>query len=246
MKKIILFLSIILFVATAQTNAQENDRKDRDRDWKERPKIEGSGNIVTKDVAVQSFNELSVNGVFNVLLTQGDKEQVKIEADDNLQEYFQVKNDGSKLVVEMKKDINFNTEKGLKVYITFKTLKNMLLKTIGNVSSTESLNFDDLTIGSEGVGSVDLKLTAQNIDISNKGVGNIKLDGKASKATIKNNGVGSIRAGDFVVQTMKIDNSGVGSAVVNAEKELTIKESFLGKVTNKGNAPTKRENKVVI
>jgi len=246
MKKIILFLSIILFAVVAQTKAQENDRKDRDREWRDRPKIEGSGKIITKEVSVQSFDELTVNGVFSVLLTQGDKEQVKIEADDNLQEYFQVKNEGSKLVVEMKKDINFNTEKGLKVYITFKKIKNMVIKTIGNVTSDQSLSFDDLKIGSEGVGSVDLKLTAQNVDINNKGVGNVRLNGKADNVTIKNNGVGSIRAGDFVVQKMDIDNSGVGSAEVNAQKELTIRESFLGRVTNRGSAPTKRQNRVVI
>jgi hypothetical protein len=49
-----------------------------------------------------------------------------------------------------------------------------------------------------------------------------------------------------VVQKMDIDNSGIGSAEVNAEKELKIKDSFLGKVTNKGNATIRRMNKVVI
>ena len=64
--------------------------------------------------------------------------------------------------------------------------------------------------------------------------------------TIKNSGVGSIQAAGFIVQKMDIDNSGVGSAEVNAEKELKVKDSFLGKVVNKGNAPTKRINRVVI
>ena len=45
---------------------------------------------------------------------------------------------------------------------------------------------------------------------------------------------------------MEIDNSGVGSAVVNAEKELKFSDSFLGKVSNRGSAPVKRKNKVVI
>ncbi len=45
---------------------------------------------------------------------------------------------------------------------------------------------------------------------------------------------------------MEIDNNGVGSATVNAEKELKVLDSFLGKVNNKGNAPVKRKNKVVI
>jgi hypothetical protein len=38
----------------------------------------------------------------------------------------------------------------------------------------------------------------------------------------------------------------VGNAEVNAEKELKVSDSMLGKVTNKGSAPMKKSNKVVI
>ena len=57
---------------------------------------------------------------------------------------------------------------------------------------------------------------------------------------------GSWNAGSFVVQTMKIDNSGVGSAEVNAEKEIKVTDSMLGRVKNKGAAPMKKNNKVEI
>ena len=72
------------------------------------------------------------------------------------------------------------------------------------------------------------------------------MTGKADKAIIKHNGVGSFKASNLVVQTMDIEASGVGSAEVNAEKELKVKDSFLGKVSNKGSATVKRTNKVVI
>ena len=193
-----------------------------------------------------SFDELDVKGVFNVLLTQGSKESVKIEAEDNLQDLFEVKTEGSKLSIGMKKDVNFNSKKKMKVYVTFKKLKSMDLKTVGDISSEANLRFDDLKINNKSVGSVDLKMTAQNLDIDNKSVGNVKLNGKAENALIKNKGVGSVQAADFVVQKMDIDNSGVGNAEVNAEKELKVKDSFLGKVTNKGKATARRMNKVVI
>ena len=44
----------------------------------------------------------------------------------------------------MKKDVNFNNKKKMKVTITFKKLKSMDLKTVGNVSSEQSLSFDKL------------------------------------------------------------------------------------------------------
>ena len=238
MKKIFLTTAILLTGLMIQVTAFSQN--------KDKNKIEGSGNVITKEVAVQSFDELTANGVFSVLLTQGSKEQVKIEADDNLQDLFEVKNDGSKLTISMKKDVNFNSKTKIKVYVTFKKLKNMELNMVGNISSNENLSFDDLTIKNKSVGSVDLKMTAQNLNVDNKSVGHVKLNGKAENAVIKNKGVGSIEAASFVVQKMDIDNNGIGSAEVNAEKELKVKDSFLGKVTNKGGATIKRINKVVI
>jgi Putative auto-transporter adhesin, head GIN domain len=236
MRKFFLLTALATIATTSFVSAQDHE--------KDKPKIEGSGNVITREVSIQSFDELSVSGVFSVMLIQGNKEEVKIEADDNLQDLFEVKNEGSTLMIGMKKDINFNSKKKMKVYITFKKLKSMDLKTVGNVTSEQRLSFDNLKIGNKSVGSIDLQLTVQSLEIENKSVGNVKLQGKAENVTIKNNGVGSLHAADFVVQKMDIDNSGVGSAEVNAEKELKVKDSFLGKVTNKGAAAVKK--KVVI
>ena len=244
MRKIFLFLGISLLSFSLSLEAQKEEK-----DWKDKPRIEGSGNIITKEITVKPFDELSIGGVFNVFISQGSKEQLKIEADDNLQELFEVKNEGSKLIISMKKDVNFHSKgdkNKMKVYITFRNLKTMELKTVGNITSEENLNFDNLKIKNGSVGSVNLKLTAKTLDIENNSVGNFTLTGKADKAIIKHHGVGSFKASNLLVQTMDIDASGVGSAEVNAEKELKVKDSFLGKVSNKGSATVKRTNKVVI
>jgi len=245
MRKIFLFLGISLLSFSLSLQAQKEEKN-----WdKDKPRIEGSGKIITKEITVQPFDELSISGVFSVLLSQGGKEQVKIEADDNLQELFEVKNEGSKLIISMKKDVNFRSKEGnnkLKVYVTFRNLKTMDLKTVGNISSEENMSFDKLKVENKSVGSVNLKLTAKTLDIENNSVGNFTLTGKADNAVIKHSGVGSFKASNLVVQTMDIEASGVGSAEVNAEKELKVKDSFLGKVSNKGAATVKRTNKVVI
>lgn len=238
MRKCLVALSLALlsqFVVMAQVNHSSS-----------KSTIEGSGNLITRDVAIQPFDQLEISGVFNVILTQGSKEEVKIEADDNLQSLFEVRNEGSTLRVSMKKESNFNSKHKVKLYVAFKNLKSMDLKTVGDLRSTESLRFTDLKLQNKSVGNVDLKLTAQTLTLDNKSVGSVKLDGKADNAVIRSNSVGSIHAGNFVVQTMDIDNKGVGSAEVNAEKELKVKDNMLGKVNNKGAARQTRVNKVTI
>lgn len=236
MKKFILTcLTGMFFVGLAQAQQKQET-------------IEGNGKTVTRDVAVSSFDELKASGVYELKLSQGDKESVKIEADENLQQYFNVHNDGNKLVIDMEKLKNKSLKHAdkMKVYVTFKKLKEMDLSMVGNVASDESLSFDDLNLNNHGVGNVDLALSAGKVNIENTGVGNVKLKGKATEAMVKNTGVGSLLAGDFVVQTMNIENTGVGHAEVNAEKDLKVKDSFLGKVNNKGNANIRRMNKVKV
>jgi hypothetical protein len=220
--------------------AQKNDKyNDKDR-------IDGSGNVITKNITVKTFDELNASGIFNLQLSQGDKESVKIEADDNLMDLFIVENEGTTLKISMKKNSNFNSKKQMKVYVTFKNLKSMNLTMVGGTSSDEKLKFDDLKLKNQSVGSVTLYMTLQSLNLENESVGSVKLEGSADNAVVKNNSVGSINAGNFVVQKMEIDNTGVGSATVNAEKELKYSDSFLGKVSNKGNATVKKKNKVVI
>jgi hypothetical protein len=235
-----LFLMLGITALGFSAMAQKNDKYD-DKD-----RIEGSGNVITKDITVKSFDELNASGVFNLLLSQGDKESLKIEADDNLMDLFIIENEGSTLKIKMKKNSNFNSKKQLKVYITFKTLKSMDLGMVGGTSSDDKLKFTDLKLRNQSVGSVSLNMTLQTLNMENQSVGSVKLEGSAENAVVKNNSVGSINAGNFVVQKMDIENNGVGSATVNAEKELKYSDSFLGKVSNRGNATVKKKNKVVI
>jgi hypothetical protein len=207
--------------------------------------IEPSGNIITRDVTTNSFNSIKADGLYELVLTQGDKESVKIEADDNLQNLFKVSNDGSTLVIDMPElknsNINFNDENhehklNLKVYVTFKQLNAIDVGIIGTVRCTTPLKADAFKIDSKNVGNIELQLTADKLTINNKGVGNITLTGSANNAIITNAGVGKFNGEDLIVQTMDINNSGVGNADVHVEKDLKVKESFLGKVTNSGNA----------
>jgi len=208
--------------------------------------IEGNGKIVTREVPVTSFDALQASGVYELKLSQDNKESVKIEADENLMEYFNVRNDGNKLVIDMDKlkNKNLKTKGKMKVYVSFKKLKELNLSTVGNVGCEQQLTFDDLDMTNKSVGNVDLKLSVNKLDLNNTSVGNIKLSGKGQDAVIKNSGVGSLQAGSFIVQTMNIDNSGVGAAEVYADKNLKVKDSFLGKVRNRGSATPRKMNKV--
>ena len=215
----------------------------------EKIRIEPSGNIITKDISVQSFDAIKAEGLYELILTQSDKESVKIEADDNLMDFFSVKNNGSTLEISMPnlkdKNIDFKNRDDkrslkLKVYVSFKKLSSLDVAVIGNVHSEIAFKTDAFRLESKNVGNVNLKLSANKLKVNNKGVGNLTLSGSVTNAEIDNKGVGQFEGEDLVVQTMNIDNSGVGHANVNVVKDLTVKQTFLGKVSNKGAAKTRK------
>ena len=215
--------------------------------------IKPSGNIITRNVDVHSFNSIRAEGLYELVLTQGDKESVEIEADDNLQDLFKVSNDGNTLVIDMPElknsNVDFNDQNhehklNLKVYVTFKQLNSLNAGIIGTVRCTTPLKADVFNIESKNVGNIELKVNTDKLTVSNKGVGDITLSGSAANAIITNAGVGAFNGEDLIVQTMDINNSGVGGANVHVEKDLKVKDSFLGKVSNSGNAKSHKMDDV--
>src|SRR5829696_6889637 len=158
MRKFILVAAAAFFAAT--TVKAQKDKTET---------IEGNGNLVTKEVPVTSFESLKASGVYELKLSQGATESVKIEADENLQQYFNVHNNGRQLVIEMKdiKNKNMKLKNKLKVYVSFKNLKEMDLSMVGNVQADEALNFADLDIKNNSVGKVDLDLSATAFSLKN-------------------------------------------------------------------------------
>jgi len=237
MKQILSFsMSAALLLGMLSAHAQKQET------------LEGNGNRITKTMNVQPFTQLEASGVYDLRLTQGSTEGVSIEADENLQPLFNVHNEGGKLVIEMKelKDKNLRVKKNMVVQVQFKNLNAMDLRMVGNVTSSNNLSFQNLKLTNSSVGHVDLALRADRLNLENTSVGNVTLTGRADEAVFHNSGVGSLKAGDFVVQTLDIDNSGVGSVEVNAAKGLKVQDSFLGKVRNRGAASMRKKNKVVI
>ena len=163
-----------------------------------------------------------------------------------MQSLFSVSNDGNTLVIDMPelkdghiniKDKNDKHQKlNWKVYVSFKNLKSIDVGVVGNVHSETPVKSEAFEIDSKNVGNIDLELTTNKLTVENKGVGKMTLNGTATNAVINNAGVGELEGEGLVVQTMNINNSGVGHASVNVQKDITIKQSFLGKVSNKGNA----------
>ncbi|MEJ7683132.1 MAG: DUF2807 domain-containing protein [Segetibacter sp.] len=139
---------------------------------------------------MKPFDAIEASGLYELILTEGAKEAVKIEADDNLINLFSVSTNGNKLVIEMPelKNHDISTKKNdrknlkWKIYVIYTNLKSLDVAIVGSVSATTPIKSDDFEINSKAVGNIDMKLNTNKLKVKNNGVGNITLKGTAKEA----------------------------------------------------------------
>ncbi len=154
--------------------------------------IKGNGNVTRQDRQLNSFSALDVGGAFHVFLTQGDKEFVTVEADENLLDVISTEVRGNTLVIKTTEDIR-NSE-ALNIYLTFKELDEMEISGACQLVGENKMKFRNLDLECSGASDVELKLAAQELSLDFSGASQIELYGSAESADLDLSG-----ASDFDV-----------------------------------------------
>jgi hypothetical protein len=202
--------------------------------------IKGSGTVTKEQRTVLPFNQVEIaSGPFTVYLSQGDTESVEVEIDDNLQPYVKVRNEGSKLVVDLKDKVNIGKTTKNNINITLKNIDLLSLNGVCKLKTLGALNGDFLTFNVRGVADCELELHYDKLNFSGSGVGNVELRGSATELSVNQSGVGNFNAGALKADKANVVNSGVGSVSVDATHELSMSNTGVGSITYSGDAEIK-------
>lgn len=205
--------------------------------------IKGNGNVVKIEKEIGAFSELEVKGVFDIILTQGDNEKIEIETDENLIDIVSVVNENNRLIIDFKKGKRVRKSTKFNIYVTLKDLTSIEMEGVGDLKNNGILNLKTLTLINTGVGDVDLNINSSILNINNSGVGDVNLLGSASHLIIDNSGVGDIQAESFKAKDVKLNNSGVGDAIVYASENINITAGGVGDVEFYGSPQQKHISK---
>ncbi len=197
--------------------------------------INGSGNVVSKNYDFPDLTEVQVFCACDVDLIQAEKNEVIVTTDDNLQEYFIVKQEGQSIYIKTKDDTNLKCSKGSKVTIYFKELTKLKSACVGNVNSLGNIKANRLDVDISSVGNTNLLVTNKYMNLSNKSVGNLTIEGNSEDADIHNSSVGDVDMENFIVKRLAVKNSSVGDMHVFALDELSIDNSGVGEMVYSGN-----------
>ena len=193
----------------------------------------GNGIIVSENRKVDKFTQIQFSGVYQVILKAGNRPNIEIETDENLQEYIEVDQHGKRVIVTTTDRIK--SRDGIKVYVTYTDLNSIEIGGVATIESDGPIVTDILELAISGAGSVDLEIEAQELELRVSGAGAIQLRGQVDKQTIRMSGAGDLEAYDLVSKYCKITLSGIGSAEIFVEEELEASISGVGGISYRGN-----------
>ena len=178
-------------------------------------RVNGNRNVVTADRSTsQKFTKIKVSTGLDLYLSQGTKNKVTLEADENLHDIIITEvNDG---VLKIYSEKNIWQAKARKVYLTVKNLEG-LTATSGSDVYTEDI------------------LKVETIKVSATSGADIRISGTANNHTSRANSGASIEAYKLISKNATVNVSSGADINIYASESINAKASSGGDIDFKGN-----------
>lgn len=183
--------------------------------------VKGSGKLKTETIEYNGFKHLMLQGNFNLTITQGDTEGIRISTDDNLIELFQTRIEGDVLHITMLADIRKFEE--LNVNLSVRELQSITLLNQVKIKSQQVLHFDDLSIFSSGQSQIDCEFYATRLILNLHDQCFTKLKGYAEVFSINAHDETELNAFALQSEKCQITSTGYSEVMVYCEKTLKLK-----------------------
>jgi hypothetical protein len=197
-----------------------------------------SGQMVKESRSLPEFKRINLCMSADVTISQGENQQVEIEADQQVIELIETSLKDNTLTIKTKNSI-FQNRGSAKIHITIPVIESLSVTGSGDITGTTPIHADEIEIFISGSGSVTLQeLAANDVSTTITGSGNILLVGTSPvngklEGTIT--GSGDLDTEKLPVENADITITGSGTANVTALRELETNITGSGSVYYKGN-----------
>jgi hypothetical protein len=203
----------------------------------------GSGKVLTETREVSNFRALEVDYPAQVFITQGAKESLELEAEDNLLPGLktQVKDGVLEIFYKSENGKHVNPTKPVRITIVVKDLSEAQLTSAGELS-IEKLKTNSLDVSLSGAGNLNLDdILVKALSVSLSGAGSMTASGTADDLDMSISGFGDFKGKDLHTKKANVDISGAGSATVWVDDDLSADISGAGSISYYGSASVTRQ-----
>lgn len=189
--------------------------------------------------SVPSFEQIRVEGPFDVTLVTGQPPHADVISDSRTLDLLTFRVDGTTLVVRLSGNGWGETPQSVRVapVITLSTPKlRRALVNAGGRLTIAGLGGQRVDLAVNGSGSIAATgVAADQLNATIIGTGRITLAGKAMRAQLLSNGSGQIMADALQVNDLTVRLDGTGETMAAARYTATVTTNGLGRVTVSGN-----------
>lgn len=195
-----------------------------------------------EDRHLSGFNAVNLGGSFDVYITQGSTESVKVEAPDNVIDHIITEVDNGTLKIYNKNENGFHWDdlfgghKKIAVYVVAKDLNMIGVSGSGDVFFREGIRTNALRLRVSGSGDMIGKVDVKTLETSISGSGDVKLSGRAENSAVSVGGSGDYSGRGVVTINTSVRVSGSGDASINASGSVNASISGSGDIRYTGGA----------
>lgn len=208
-------------------------------------RINGNGNMTTKNVTTPTYDKVSVSGFYDVILIAGSEGNIAIEAESNLIEHVLIQSDVTtlKIAAENGKKLSTSPGKSITITVPFESLSGVSLAGSGDVKTKSPIKTSEFEATLTGSGDVTLELEAASVQANVTGSGDLVLKGNTESFQCELTGSGDLDAYGLKSANVKTQVTGSGDCKVFCSGTLEARVSGSGDIRYKGD-PKKTDNKV--
>lgn len=190
--------------------------------------VRGDGNLVKQERDVPSFTGLNVSSGIDVIVTQGSKQSVVIQAEENLQELIITEVTGSTLSVYVKKGTNIWDSKGMDAYVTVTELQSVNVSGGGDVESQSLIKADNISLNISGGGDLSFDINAASTSCKVSGGGDADITGTIGECNLQISGGGDLKLKAGIRELDATVSGGGDAAIRSGERSGNITISVSG------------------
>lgn len=193
------------------------------------------GNKENRNVGTFSSINLSISA--DVFLSQGNKNELIIEADKDVLEKIITEVNDNTLDIEFEKWYNHRGNSEINIYITTKNIEKLTISGSGDIITKTPVNASDLGLVVTGSGSIIIdNLNTQDVKSIISGSGDIQIKGNSKAKSIDAviTGSGDIDFYQIEFESAELTITGSGTIMAKVLNELEASVTGSGKIYYKG------------
>ena len=187
--------------------------------------------IIGRGYSPGQFNAIEISGSADVHFTQGERDQVFVRGDEEMQRAVVLEVRNGKLRIDQSGAWRFWDPNRVRIEVQSRALTGVTISGAGDFTAASPVRAERLMVSISGAGSARFeRLDARTLSFQISGKGDGQVAGTTKELFLKISGHGEFRGEDLRSELCEVQVSGIGNARIWTVDQLRLAVAGVGKI----------------